>query len=333
MVWRIIGALFSLTFFVAAFSIWGDPTCQSISMHGGRFGIAYTCLNDSSGTSSSGAAWGMFLIGLALLAFNLWPFIKVWYQNSKTEHSDYLSEAEDTPSDSQVYTESSSADFGSSQNNLGESMRPTHCQTCDEKLTKKGMFCQHCGAEVKNIQIESEILETAADSSLEYENEETISPIGESSGTNYKVIGIVGGFILLVVLIIAASSSGAPSDTSQVVSAPTPTETAKSYSVSDVLAGAGKGFDYVGEGFAMKWTETSCKKFNNCAWVKIYSIDECGSLQFSLTFTDKSKNVVGKDVQMGSFGLGAGETGKYELKFQSDAAWVQIDKVTCPLRF
>jgi hypothetical protein len=84
----------------------------------------------------------------------------------------------------------------------------------------------------------------------------------------------------------------------------------------------------------MKWddSEGSCTGLTNCVWVKVYSMEECTQLSFSLTFTDDAKNVVGKDYQTGGFGLAAGETGRYELKWLTGAELVQMDDITCMWR-
>lgn len=334
MFWRIVGAIFSLTFFAAAFSIWGDPYCQTITMHGGRFGIAYTCLNDSSGTSAGGAAWGMFFIGLALLVFNLWPFIRAGVINSRNKHENYLADVDNEQVFSDGQNGSQFSESRTSGDELKEFMRPTNCQNCDQKLSKRGKFCQNCGTEVVDQEVVPETIQTDSFEPEQSEISASAASQGEPGGTNFKVFGIIAGILLVIVLIIAASNSGGSTDSSQDVSTPTPTptETAKTYSMSAVLAGAGDGFSYVSEGFAMKWANDRCKKYTTCSWVKIYSIDDCKKIQFSLTFTDKAETVVGKDVQTGPFGLSAGETGKYELKFQTGSAFGQIDEIKCLAR-
>ena len=76
MIWKTIGALCSLSFFITGFSILGDPNCVTAEIGGGRV-IGVTCRPDSFGTWSGGAAASiMLLIGTALLAFTFWREIR-----------------------------------------------------------------------------------------------------------------------------------------------------------------------------------------------------------------------------------------------------------------
>jgi hypothetical protein len=69
MIWKIIGTICSLSFFVTGISILGDPDCLTAEIGGGRV-IGVTCRADTYGTWSGGAAaFTMLLIGTALLAF------------------------------------------------------------------------------------------------------------------------------------------------------------------------------------------------------------------------------------------------------------------------
>jgi hypothetical protein len=321
MFWRIVGAVLSLTFFVAAFSIWGDPTCRSVTMHGGRFGIAYTCLGDTSGTSANGFAWFLFFVGLVLLLFNLWPYLRVWFYETQSKHKDYLADIEEQSAFQGKSSKTVTSPVGGHQSDTKEFMRPTNCQNCDKKLGKTSKFCQNCGEQV-----------TDSEMSQETPTIKTPRSTGKSQGTEFNTLGTFGliGLILIIIVVALSMSSQSP----QVASTPIPTETPDTYSMSEVLAAAGEGFFYVNDGFAMKWddSEGSCTGLTNCVWVKVYSMEECTQLSFSLTFTDDAKNVVGKDYQTGGFGLAAGETGRYELKWLTGAELVQMDDITCMWR-
>jgi hypothetical protein len=72
LIWKIIGAICSLSFFVTGFSVLGNPDCVTAEIGGGRV-IGVTCRPDTYGTWSGGAAGSMMLlIGTALLVFVFW---------------------------------------------------------------------------------------------------------------------------------------------------------------------------------------------------------------------------------------------------------------------
>jgi hypothetical protein len=332
MFWRIVGAVLSLTFFVAAFSIWGDPTCRSVTMRGGRFGIAYTCLGDSSGTSANGFAWFLFFVGFVLLVFNLWPYIRVWFNETQSKHQDYLADIEEKSALQGKSSKTVPSQAGGHYNESEEFMRPTNCRNCDKKLNKTSKFCQNCGQEVTGVNRTTSAKELESDSFQCTGGSKSKTSSNSSGGAGFNSIATFGliGLILIIVVVALSMSSQNP----QVASTPTPTETPETYSMSEVLAAAGEGFFYVNDGFAMKWddSEGSCTGLTSCVWVKVYSMEECNQLSFSLTFTDDAKNVVGKDYQTGGFGLAAGETGRYELKWLTGAELVQMDDITCMWR-
>ncbi len=323
MFWRIVGAVLSLTFFTASFSIWGDPTCRSVTMHGGRFGIAYTCLDSTGGASANGFAWLMFFIGLGLLVFNLWPYIRVWISQAQSQHQDSLANTQGQSVSKSKAEKSVAYQIGSEKQSSKEAMRPANCQTCDKKLNKTSKYCQNCGWQV-----------TESEPFQETKRDKTPRSSGKTEGMTFNSDLAFGVIAIVVVLVIFAYL--ATRQTSQVSSTPTPTPTytSETYSSADVLAAAGDEFYYVNDGFAMKWdnSERSCTALIGCAWVQVYSMEECTQLSFSLTYTDDSNNVVGKDFQTGGFGLAAGETGRYELEWLSGADLVQIDDITCMWR-
>ena len=76
MIWKIIGTLCSLSFFVTGISVLGDPSCITAEIGGGRV-IGITCRPDYYGTWSGHAAGSiMLLIGTALLIFVFWRELK-----------------------------------------------------------------------------------------------------------------------------------------------------------------------------------------------------------------------------------------------------------------
>lgn len=69
MIWKVIGAICSLSFFITGFSVLGDPNCVTAEIGGGRI-IGVTCRPDTYGTWSGGTAGSlMLLIGATLLVF------------------------------------------------------------------------------------------------------------------------------------------------------------------------------------------------------------------------------------------------------------------------
>lgn len=72
MIWKIVGTICSLSFFVSGFLVLGHPNCVTAEIGGGRI-IGVTCRPDTYGTWSGGAAASiMLLLGSALLAFVFW---------------------------------------------------------------------------------------------------------------------------------------------------------------------------------------------------------------------------------------------------------------------
>ena len=76
MIWKVIGTICSLSFFVTGFSVLGDPNCVTAEIGGGRV-IGVTCRPDTYGTWSGGAAASIMLsLGTALLVFAFWREIR-----------------------------------------------------------------------------------------------------------------------------------------------------------------------------------------------------------------------------------------------------------------
>ena len=76
MIWKIIGTICSLSFFVTGFSVLGDPNCVTADIGGGRV-IGVTCRPDTYGTWTGGAAGSiMLLMGTGLLILAFWREIR-----------------------------------------------------------------------------------------------------------------------------------------------------------------------------------------------------------------------------------------------------------------
>jgi hypothetical protein len=262
----------------------------------------------------------MFFIGLGLLVFNLWPYIRVWISQAQSQHQDSLADMQRQSVSKSKSEMAIDYQVASQKQGSKEAMRPVNCQTCDKKLNKTSKYCQNCGWQVT----ESEPIQ-------ETKRDKTSKSSVKTEGMTLNSDLAFGVIAIVVVLVIFAYL--ATRQTSGASSTPTLTNASETYSSAEVFSAAGEGFFYVNNGFAMKWdeAETPCTS-TDCNWVKIYSIDECTKLNFSLTFLDSSENVVGKDFQSGSFGLAAGETGMYELIFPNEGDFVRIDDITCAWR-
>jgi hypothetical protein len=321
MFWRIVGAVLSLTFFASSFSIWGDPTCRSVTMHGGRFGIAYTCLESTGGASANGFAWVMFFIGLILLVFNLWPYIRVWFYQAQSKLQDSQADIQRHSVSKSKSDKTMTYQLGSQQRKSKGSVRPTSCPNCEKKLNKTSKFCQNCGEQVNDSEL--------------FPDERSDKPKRSSGKSEEDEFKNVGAFALIGLIIAIVIVAFVLTTRNSLVASPTsPTETPGIYTRAEVLAQAGEGFQYVNDGFAMKWddSERGCTGLTACVLVKVYSIKECTQLKFSLIFKDSANTVLGKEFQTGSFGLAAGETAIYELEALDEAQLVFIDDITCALR-
>ena len=334
MFWRIVGAALSLTFFVGAFSIWGDPNCRSVTMHGGRFGIAYTCYGDSYGTSASGFAFFLFFVGAALLTFNLWPYIRVWLNLGQSAHRDSKPTIQATSALRAQAASTNTSKAGGQNINSSEYLRPANCEKCDKKLTKKSRFCANCGEEVRvkfaNTLAEGKMTPHTKSPRQNIDEASLISSVKSRSTKTEEAKAFWGfalvGLILLVIsvaLVDSTQNSTTPSSESPVASTAT-------YSGEEVVAAAGEGFQYVNNGFAVKFDESQsgCAVFSSCLKVNVFSSQECWRVDFSLSFLDNANVVVGKDLQRGDFGLVAGETGLYELKWLNGEL-VEVDDIKC----
>ncbi len=146
MIWKVIGAICSLSFFVTGFSVLGDPNCVTAEIGGGRV-IGVTCRADTYGTWSGGAAGSiMLLIGTALLIFVFWREIRdLISAGSKT--SPQLTRPT-------MYTSTSSTNSASkpvaaknfhlgAYANMGKK-KFKQCTKCKAKMTYEWAHCSKC---------------------------------------------------------------------------------------------------------------------------------------------------------------------------------------------
>ena len=139
MIWKVIGTICSLSFFVTGFSVLGDPDCVSAEIGGGRV-VGVTCRPDSYGTWSGGAAASiMLLLGTALLGFVFWrelrniitPNVQASTQNFRTSSA--------SP---RATTAKSTFQLGSSTNSGKKKYK--QCSKCNEMMTYEWGHCSKC---------------------------------------------------------------------------------------------------------------------------------------------------------------------------------------------
>jgi hypothetical protein len=296
-------------------------------MHGGRFGIAYTCYGDSYGTPASGFAFFLFLVGAALLTFNLWPYISVWLNLGQSAHKDTKPNIQETSALRVQAARTTTHKVVSPKDNASEYIRPANCAKCDNSLTKKSKFCSNCGEEVRAT-FRSTLVEgnmtIPTKSPRQNIDEPPSSSSLKSSDTKKQEAKVFWGFALvgLILMVISVALVNSTQNSA--------TYSADTYSGEEVVAAAGEGFQYVNNGFAVKWddSQSGCAVFSSCLKVNVFSSQECWGLDFSLSFLDSANVVVGKDLQRGDFSLDAGETGLYELKWLNGEL-VEIDDIKC----
>ena len=126
MIWKVIGTICSLSFFVTGFSVLGDPDCVTAEIGGGRV-IGVTCRADTYGTWSGGAAaFIMLLIGTALLAVTFLREIRSVISPSSQIASRQL------PMNSTTHTVRGSTSNG------------TTCKYCKQEVPENSQECPNC---------------------------------------------------------------------------------------------------------------------------------------------------------------------------------------------
>ena len=139
MIWKIIGTICSLSFFVTGFSVLGDPDCLTAEIGGGRV-IGVTCRPDTYGTWSGGAAASiMLLLGTALLVFVFWREIRnIVTLNFKTSTQNFRT------SSASPRATTAKSNVRSGSNVKSGKKKYKQCSKCNEMMTYEWGHCSKC---------------------------------------------------------------------------------------------------------------------------------------------------------------------------------------------
>jgi hypothetical protein len=139
MIWKAIGAICSLSFFVTGFSVLGNPDCVSAEIGGGRV-IGVTCRPDSYGTWSGDAAASiMLLIGTALLVFVFWRELRnIFAPNVQISTQNIRASSVTQP----TTTTKSTFHLGSYVNSGKKKYK--QCSKCNAMMTYEWGHCSKC---------------------------------------------------------------------------------------------------------------------------------------------------------------------------------------------
>jgi hypothetical protein len=139
MIWKIIGTICSLSFFITGFSVLGDPNCVTAEIGGGRV-IGVTCRPDVYGTWSAGAAAAiMLLVGTALLVLVFWRELqRIMTPDSQTSTRDNSSSI----AAQRGTTLKKSFPLGGSANTGKKKYK--QCTKCKTKMTYEWAHCSKC---------------------------------------------------------------------------------------------------------------------------------------------------------------------------------------------
>lgn len=148
MIWKIIGFLCSLSFFITGFSVLGDPNCLSADFGGGRV-IGVTCYSNSYGAFSRSTTFTiLFLIGLGLLFLTFWNEARRQFENSG--HKSDLIQKPDSDRAAN-YIKDFKSRVASISNNANESIDQITaeisyktCDKCSEKVSMIKSWCPNC---------------------------------------------------------------------------------------------------------------------------------------------------------------------------------------------
>jgi hypothetical protein len=146
MIWKVIGAICSLSFFISGFSVLGDPGCVTAEIGGGRV-IGVTCRPDTYGTWSGGAAGSiMLLIDTALLIFVFWREISNLISTGSQASAQ---PARQTLNTSARSTNSASKSVSAKNFHLGSyanvgKKKYKQCSKCKTKMTYEWAHCSKC---------------------------------------------------------------------------------------------------------------------------------------------------------------------------------------------
>jgi hypothetical protein len=138
-IWKVIGAICSLSFFITGFSVLGDPNCVTAEIGGARV-IGVTCRADTFGTWSGGAAGSiMLLIGTALLVFVFWRELRKILSPNVQASSPSVRMASPT---SRPATTKSTVNAGSNVK-FGKKMYK-QCSKCNSMMRYEWGHCSKC---------------------------------------------------------------------------------------------------------------------------------------------------------------------------------------------
>ena len=146
MIWKIIGAICSVSFFITGFSVLGNPDCVTAEIGGGRV-IGVTCRPDTYGTWSGTAAGSiMLLIGTALLVLVFWRelrnLISLGAQNSNQQNR--LTIGSPTSSSNVAHKSVAVKDFHlGAYANTGKK-KYKQCTKCKARMTYEWGHCSKC---------------------------------------------------------------------------------------------------------------------------------------------------------------------------------------------
>lgn len=146
MIWKVIGGICSLSFFVTGFSVLSDSNCVTAEIGGGRV-VGVTCRADSYGTWSGGAAGSiMILIGTAILVLVFWREIRNLVSTVTQTSNQITHSTLKTVSPSTVSVPKSVAvnDFHLGAYAKNGKKKYKQCTKCKARMTYEWGHCSKC---------------------------------------------------------------------------------------------------------------------------------------------------------------------------------------------
>ena len=146
LIWKIIGAICSVSFFVTGFSVLGNPDCVTAEIGGGRV-IGVTCRPDTYGTwSGDGAASIMLFLGTALLTLVFWRELRNLISSGSQNTNQLIRPTISTPTRPTTVAPKSVAvkDFHlGAYANTGKK-KYKQCTKCNARMTYEWGHCNKC---------------------------------------------------------------------------------------------------------------------------------------------------------------------------------------------
>ena len=148
MIWKVIGTICSLSFFVTGFSVLGDPDCVTAEIGGGRV-IGVTCRPDTYGTWSGGAAGSiMLLIGTGVLVLVFWRELSNLVLSGRDISKQNFSNKSDIPMQYGKLNNSKNSSLSRSANSLNkpiaQEVSVKTCDKCNETVPMSKSWCGNC---------------------------------------------------------------------------------------------------------------------------------------------------------------------------------------------